>query len=1051
MPSAIESRVFNIPAGRPFLAALAEAILAGTVPGTARQPPAPLDLPRALLLLPTRRACRAMQEAFLAAVPGRALLLPRIRPIGEIDEDENLIGTAAEGFAGGPGAILLPPPIDGIERHLLLTSLVLKWMQQRRGTFAEAGDDPVSPTLPAGVETPAQASGLARGLASLMDMVETEDADLGKLAGLAPDLFSEQWRQTLDFLKILSEAWPAILSASGKLSPAVRRNRLLALEAEHLAAAPPAGPVIIAGVTGSIPATAHLMKVVAGMPQGAVVLAGLDKELDAATWTAVYPASPSHPQYRLAMLLGRLGIERSGVRDVPGPAAPAPIRDRQIAIGEALRPAATTAAWRDIGRRLDATSVAAALKGIARLDAASPEDEAEAIALIMRRAAEDPQRTAALVTPDRTLARRVAARLSSWGIGIDDSAGRPLAKTPPGVLLDLIAGALATDFAPAPVMALLKHPLARLGLPVADVRRGARMLELRALRRPNLGTGLASIATLLAGTTDTPLADDDDVYHKAISGMPDRDRELARTVLQRLEAAMAPLVVLAKDGREHTLPSLIDAHIATAEAIATDDTGSHDALWSESAGEAAATFFDRVIAAGPAGLSIPFAAYPDLYRSLIAGETVRAARTSHPNLTILGPFEARLLQPDIAILGGLNDGVAPEIAEPDPWLNRPMLAALGLPQPETRIGDAAHDLVQLLSARTVYLTRAVKRDGAPTVASRWLLRLDAVLAGLGLSGAFAGEASEPWLAWAQNQKALTDYRPRTAPAPRPPLGARPRKLSVTRIEHWMANPYAIFAREILALDPMPDLGGAPDASTRGRIIHQALHRFAARHPDALPAGILAELVAEAESGMARLAAHPRVAAFWRPRFARFAAWFAETEPTRRIGIARTAGEISGALTFAAPAGVFRLTARADRIDTLASGGLVITDYKTGAVPNDKRVLEGLAPQLPLEAAIAAEGGFEGVAAGPVVMLRFIAAAGGEPPGLEHAVKSENVAALAAQTLAGLQRLVALFDDPSTPYASLRRGSFRDSARFDDFAHLARVKEWSLLAGADGDE
>ena len=1046
MADAPAPRLFNIPAGRPFLRELAEAILSGRVPGTGQGAPDPLDLPKMLLLLPTRRACKAMQEAFLDASNGRALLLPRIRPIGDTDEDESLITSGDGNWIGGKEAMDVAPAMDGIERHLILTSLVLKWMEQRHIASASASDDEARPSRTPGAETPAQASALARGLARLMDMVETEGADLTKLVDLAPAMFSEQWRQTVDFLNILSNVWPAILTATGKLSPAGRRNWLLALQAGQWTLKPPSHPVIVAGVTGSIPATAKLMQVVAGLPQGAVVLAGLDQTLDEVTWAAVHPGSPSHPQFRLATLLGGLGLTRSAVTDLT------PTDDRQRLIGEALRPALTTAAWSEIGQRLLKAKVASALAGVTRLDAASPEDEAEAVALIMRRAADRPQTTTALVTPDRILARRVAVRLSSWGIVIDDSAGRPLSKTPPGVLFDLIVSVLSTDFSPAPLMALLKHPLTRLGLTVPEVRRGARMLELRTLRRPNLGAGLASLRKLLADKPDTPDPDDHEPHHRAISGMSDRDGALARAVLDKLELAMAPLQDLADDpAMAHPLATLLDAHIACAERIATDETGSYDALWAESAGEAASTYLAHLTAAGSNGLAVTLAAYPELYRSLISTETVRAARTSHPNLTILGPFEARLLQPDIVILGGLNDGVAPEIAEPDPWLNRPMLAELGLPLPETRIGDAAHDFAQLLSSKTVYLTRAVKRDGAPTVASRWLLRLDAVLDGLGLKGTFAGDPKEPWLAWAQNQKALTTFSPRPAPAPRPPLASRPRQLSVTRIEHWMANPYAIFARDILRLEPMPELGGAPEASVRGRIIHQALHRFAAAHPDALPADIAAALIAEAEAGMQRLAAHPRVAAFWQPRFARFAHWFAGTEGTRRTGINRTMSEISGAMALAAPGGPFRLTARADRIDVLQGGGLIITDYKTGAVPSDNRVNAGLAPQLPLEAAIAAEGGFEGVAKGAVTVLRFIAATGGDPPGVDHTVKAEDVTALAATTLAGLTRLIARFDDPATPYASLRRTSFAATARYDDYAHLARVKEWSLLADGGGDE
>jgi len=763
----------------------------------------------------------------------------------------------------------------------------------------------------------------------------------------------------------------------------------------------------------------------------------------------VHPGAPSHPQFRLAALLASLGVARGDVTELPGLPPAEPIRNRARFIGEALRPAATTTAWRDIASRLPPAAAKAALTGIERLDAGSPEEEAEAVALILRRAAEDESTTAALISPDRTLARRVATRLESWGIAVDDSAGRPLAKTAPGVLLELTLTCLATDWSPAPLLALLKHPLTRLGLPIAEIRRGARMLELRALRRPNLGRGLDGLRTML-GLGDAPEDEDAAIgHHVAISGMAARDRELAAKVLERLETAFAPLRALGNDS--HSVSALVAAHIETAEALAADETGSHAALWSETAGETTALYMGKLLEAGAGPMRMLLADYPEFHRALISTETARQLRTSHPSLAILGPFEARLLAHDVVILGGLNDGAWPEIADPDPWLNRPMLAALGLPQPETRIGDSAHDFVQLLGARKVYLTRAAKLDGAPTVPSRWLLRFEALLAGLGLNDELAGDKTEPWLGWAQNQKALPEHRPRPAPTPRPPLAARPRKLSVTRIEQWIANPYNIYARDILRLEAMPALGGPPEASVRGQIIHGALHRFSAAHPDALPADSAAELVAQAEAGLARLAAHPRVAAFWKPRFARFAAWFAETEPSRRIGIARTVSELRGSLVLTSPGGPFLLSARADRIDVLKSGALTITDYKTGTPPGNARVVEGLAPQLPLEAAIAAQGGFEGIAAAAVTGLRFIAAGGGDPPGTEQQVKCEDVARLADDTLAGLQRLIALFDDPATPYAPLRRPPFRDAYRYDDYAHLARVAEWSLLAEEGGND
>ena len=365
-----------------------------------------------------------------------------------------------------------------------------------------------------------------------------------------------------------------------------------------------------------------------------------------------------------------------------------------------------------------------------------------------------------------------------------------------------------------------------------------------------------------------------------------------------------------------------------------------------------------------------------------------------------------------------------------------MRQALGLPAPEERIGDAAHIFTSLLGVAQVYLTRAAKIDGVPTVPSRWLLRLQALLAGVG----HAAHADRPWLAWARERNALAGpARPVRAPEPRPALALRPRQLSATTIERWIGNPYAVFAERILGLEVLPALGRPPDAALRGQIVHDALGRFAQRFPDSLPEDIRAELVALARAGLEELAGAPRVAAFWTPRFARFAEWFADTEYARRAGVQQTLAEVEGAIVLAGPAGPFTLKARADRID-IGDGGLVITDYKTGNVKDlAGRATQGRAPQLPLEAAIAVAGGFAGLPAQEVAGLRYISASGGEPPGQETPLDAD-VGRLAREARDGLIRLIAVFDDAATPYRALRRARF--DYRYDAYAHLARVAEWS---------
>ncbi len=1033
-----------MPTGSPFLACVARAMLAGDLPVPGGPRPSDLELADYLVLLPTRRAARAMQEAFLDAAGGRGLLLPAIQPIAEGNENLSLLSslTGVDTWPAGPADVA--PAVGEMERRLVLTTLVQRWSAQLREPGAPgAATDRAALAGAAGASNAAQAAGLAAELARLIDEAETEDVSLSGLEHLVGPDFSEHWQLTLQFLQIVLDHWPAYLAAQRVLSPMQRRNCLIRAQAAQLAARPPNGPVIVAGVTGSIPATADLMRAVAQLPHGAIVLPGLDQRLDEPGWRAVSDVDegvshPEHPHFAMKRLLAEIGVERHHVQVLAG-AKPTPQSSlRASIVSEALRPAGTLERWHDFARTLEPTAVADALQDVSLIEAPTVEAEAEVIALIVRQCLETPGQTAALVSPDRLLARRVIVRLESWGIRVDDSAGRPLAKTMPGAFLELVIQAWATNFSPQSVVMLLKQPLARLALPAGEIRRAARALEIAAFRTLFLGTGLDGVRDALERARQQVAAGQR--RDRAVRGLRDHDWQAAENVLTRLEAAYRPWIKASTGADPEPLRAFARAHVASAEQLARLPEGERArGLWAEEAGEAAALFFAGLLDEDLPPLNLRASEYPDLYRGLIAGQTVRSQRPLHPRLAIWGPMEARLQQPDVVILGGLNENTWPDHVDPGPWLNRPMREQLGLPSPEQRIGHAAHDFMMLMGAPTVYVTRALKVDGVPAVPSRWLLRLNA-LADL-LQARTALEPRQPWLAWAawrNHVEARVDIAP---PAPRPAVDLRPRQLSVTRVETWIANPYAIFAREILKLEPLPAIGAAPDAAVRGSMIHAALSDFANRFREQLPADIAAALIEIAQERLRALSADPRVAAFWLPRFERFADWFADTEPDRRQHVVHAASEVIGRLVLAGPAGPFTLTARADRIDWTPAGAL-ITDYKTAASLGKLRTnaQSGLAPQLALEAAIALAGGFDGPDIEQIAALTYISASGGDPAGEAVQLTVDDFARLARDARQGLERLIAEFDDPDTPYRALRRRPF-DYA-YDDYAHLARVAEWS---------
>ncbi|HXM85650.1 MAG TPA: double-strand break repair protein AddB, partial [Stellaceae bacterium] len=507
----------------------------------------------------------------------------------------------------------------------------------------------------------------------------------------------------------------------------------------------------------------------------------------------------------------------------------------------------------------------------------------------------------------------------------------------------------------------------------------------------------------------------------------------------------------ALEAKHARLADLVAAHTAAAEALAASDEGPGPAnLWRADAGEAAALHVSGLLEAARGFPPLEGSDYPALFEALLSGAVVRPAYGRHPRLFIWGLLEARLQQADLLVLGGLNEGVWPPRSDSDPWLSRPMRREFGLPPPERRIGAAAHDFAQCLGAREVVLTRAARVEGTPTVPSRWLLRLETVLRALKLEEKLWGDSAKDGapLAW---QRGLDDpgkHRPVTAPTPAPPLEARPRRLSVTAVETWIRDPYAIYARHILRLRAFDPIDQDPGAAERGLFIHAALDRFLKEYPGELPDDAEAALLRIGREEFGRNLERVSVREFWWPRFERVASWLTGFERERRPDIAQSFSEIEGTLVLPAKAGPFTLSGKADRIDRLTDGSLAILDYKTGVLPPTSEIKSGYAPQLSLEAAIAQAGGFPGVGASVVSELLYWRLSGGEPAGEEKpaAGNAADVTALAAKALRGLESLIARFDDPGTPYLSQPQPE--RAPRYSDYVHLARVKEWLLGAGTE---
>ncbi len=1003
-------RWFTIPAHRPFVEDLAAGLMAA-LSGAGSE-----SLSDAVVLTPTRRAARALAEAFVGVGGGRAILLPQIRALGDLDEGE-------PPFEPGDLALDLPPAISPWRRRFELARLVAD-----NDHLLERSLDAVS------------ALELADALAAFLDSLAIEEAappahiDDWVEAGLA-----RHWQVSARFLALALEAWPARLEALGMVDVTVRRVALLRALAERWMAAPPAELLVAAGSTGTAPATAALLRVIASAPRGCVVLPGLDQDLADKAWSKV---DEQHPQGALKRLLDRSGVARGAV-SVWSPPAPGDARGRwrRRIINEALRPAEETADWltqidrlREEGAADGVDPIREGLAGLSVIVARAEDETASVAALLMREALETPGRTAALITPDAVLARRVSARLARWGIVVDSSAGAPLAGFPAAELAGLVARAAADAIDPVEWLAILKHPMVRLGLEADPLEARRRRLERYGLRGPR-PRDLADVRRRLeaAGARSPDLA--------GALAEPQGLFDALVAALEIVRAAFAGGPIGAAPAARVLARSL--------EALAAGPAGDVGGLWAGAGGEALVGLLTALIEEADGLPPLTAAGFAELLERLMTAETVRAGAGGHPRLRILGAIEARLVRADRLILAGLEEGVWPAGAPIDPFLSRPMRALAGLPPPERRIGLSAHDFAQAACAPDVVLLRSERRGGAPAVASRWLWRLKTLAAGADVDLSDRPEV----LDWARALDAPVEPPPaslRTAsrPRPTPPVEARPTELPVTAIERWVRDPYSVYARRILGLRPLERPDEPVEARIRGTAIHKAFERFAQEHPGPLSAAeaavfeaLLIEELAAAGMPAAPLARERALAR-------NIAPWVIAFEQRRRHG-AELLIERSGRHVFRTGRGAFTLTAKADRIERRGTSADIL-DFKTGAPPSRRQVESGLSPQLTLTAAILHHGGFSDLGAMPPGELVYVRVNGGREPGQEiaRATGAESLD-MALHALEGLKRRVAAFEDVKTPYVSWAAPQFIGQFA-GDYDHLARLWEWHVIGEGDDD-
>ena len=1004
------ANLYTVPASLDFVASVAAGLIE-------RAKQDPLALADNVILVPDRAMAMALRAAFVAQLGEGVAMLPQIEAADSLDA-ETVALQVAKDSRRARALLNLPPVVTTAERQMVLAREIMKM-------------DGVSPSLPAAMK-------LAAELGGLIDAAARHDVDLKKLDTMAAGKYQAQWQKTRDVLRIVTDIWPAYLGQQGRIDGCTRRRAVLSALSVHWRHNPPRQKITAVGFRDRDPGTLDLLAAIASAPQGEIVLQGFDPAIDDASWQQL---GESHGDYATRVLFERIHASKADVALWPGRVERTGFaravnpeqtnQARQKLLREAMRPAATAEGWGNLS--LDAQ----ALNGMDMITAGSPQEEASVIALKLRETLEVPGRTAAFVTADRALARRVSARLRHWNIDVPDSAGATLSASPLGIYLYATAHMAAEEWAPIPFLQALKHPLAALGRDPAAFKAELAVLEDKALHGPRPAPGARGVRASLRATFN-------EAATRRVGAMPAEEAKLQERALKKLvrdivKAGDAYFKLMARR-RPQPFHELLDAHIRFCEALAdTPEQAGAQRLWRGADGVRAARFLSDL--RQHAHLLPPMTGrdYAAIIDQMMRAVKVPQSAPAHPRLKILTPEQALLARADIVIVGGLTAQSFPPPPNENPWLTANMMAELGLPRPAATKGDAAHAFTQLLSAPNVLLTRAVRSGDAPTVASPLLTRLMMVVKAAGLEKNLVGKSQLLDIHTALQTPA--EVNPIDPPAPTPAAKLRPRQLPVTAVETLMRDPYSVYARYVLKLRAKPPIDAAPGVADRGIATHAALDAFIRRYPEALPEQPYEELL---KIGRETFAAHldnPTVQSFWWPRFERVAAWFVRFEQERREMSRNLGTEVQGKLEIDLGDSIFTLTAIADRIDMNHSDQVEIIDYKTGSVPTQKSVALGFSPQMTLEALIAFTGGFEGIDAGNVGTLQYWKLSGGRPAADVTQIKAD-VRQLVTEARDGITGLMRHFADASTPYVSIPRPDW--APRYNNYAHLSRIGEWATV-------
>ncbi len=1019
---------YNIPSDFDFLDMLARRLISESTLN-------PLQLKNYGIVLPDRLSCDLLKEKLQDLNGGKPMVMPEILTLDAIDDD-----VLALRFANDEDlvekAMNLPPAVSKLDRELYLAREILKH--------------------PETADSLGTAIGLARELAGFIDELHAANVPLKKLSELDAEDFPGDLVKTRNILKIVTDIWPAIKKDLGVLDRVERQEKVLGLIGEHAKKNPIKHPLIFGGFHRVSKGTAGLLETLAHKqgPNVRILFQGLDLEMGK-SWETI---GHSHPQYAHKKLLDDMKVSREDIKYWFGttPSTHSQrAKERLKLLREAMRPSNTTHKWKDLvlfdksklrpsnkvvpkGSPLakknepkDHEIDPIALTGMDMIVAGTQQEESSVIALKLREMLEKDDTTATLITPDRDLANRVAARMQYWNVSVSPEEGGSLIETQLGRFMFYSAEMAVSDLAPIPLLEALKSPYTALGKTAQNAREQAEILEDMVLRGPRPWPGFSGMKKSLSAAFN------------AVSGRlrsEERKVEFEKTH-QELSAWLADFETAIQDDQKlmaskEPVPfkELLSAHIRIMEAMAkTQEVPGADSLWAGPTGLEAQRLLTHLLNAGDILPDMTGTDYTEIIKFYV--RDAKHKSETHPRIRIVQPDKAHLFRSDLNIVAGLTEANWPGKQREKFWLSPALREQLGLSPIETEIGYAAFDFVQGVSNKNTTLTRGERSGNAPAVASPFLTRLEMLLEGLGIADKLNPKSQVLEINAALHRP--SKVQPIDPPAPMPPEKFRPRRFSVSAIEQLLRDPYAVYARHVLKLYPKDPIDADPSFAERGNIIHEALDEFKRQYPDKMPKNAEEKLLEIGQKAFEQRMDNPSVRAFWWPRFERMAKWFVEYETGREEFSKTLKTEIPGRMNLDTEKGRFVLTAIADRIDEWMDDTLSIIDYKTGGIPSKKDIDSGLSPQLTLEALIAMSGGFEGIDAKGVGALEYWKLSGGRPGG--QITRIEDVERLQAEALEGLTKLLTHFADENNPYLVTPRPGVMP--RYLPYDHLSRSFEW----------